>query len=56
MVPPMRKEQMQDNTLLVKIIGLLFLAWFLYGILPYVIAGLSVCMFIFIVAKIKEKP
>ena len=46
---------MQNNELLGKVILLLFLAWILYSILPYVIAGLSVMTVIIIVARFQKK-
>jgi hypothetical protein len=45
---------MQDNEL-GKIFLLLFLAWILYSILPYVIAALVAVSVILIVTKIQKK-
>ena len=46
---------MQDNELLGKVIVMLFLTWILYSILPYVIAGLSVVVVVFIMARFQKK-
>jgi|GEM_PF-1275539 len=46
---------MQNNKLLIQAMGLLFLAWFLYELLPYVIAALSIVGVVLVIAKIQNK-
>ena len=46
---------LEDNELLGKVIVMLFLTWILYSILPYVIAGLSVVVVVFIMARFQKK-
>ena len=54
-VPLHRKDKMKDLTPMGYIGGMLFVSFMLYSALPYVIAGLTACMVVFVFAQFQKK-